>query len=104
MTLILWIAFGMISFGVGEYFSKKYADTSLKSFGIFAWFGWIISSFCFLPSITRYNSLSILGTMWNILYVLITLSVGLIIFREPVTTTQAIGLVLGVIAIVLLTI
>ena len=94
----------MIFYAFGEYFSKRYANTSLKHFGFLAVFLWSFNSFCFLPAISKFNSLSILGTIWNLLYVFITLFIGLVIFKEPITTIQTIGLVLGVIAIILLTI
>ena len=94
----------MVFYAVGEYYSKKYANTSMAQFGAIAWAGYAINAFCFLPALSKYNSLSILGTIWNLLYVIITLLIGLAIFKEPITTTQMIGLGVAFIAIVLLSI
>ena len=104
MSIVILIFIAMVFYGFGEYSSKMYANTTDNRYGIMAMLGYIVTAFCFLPTIIRYNSLTILGTIWNILYVLITLFIGLVVFKEPVTTTQAIGIVLGIVSIVLLTI
>lgn len=104
MTVTLWIIIAMIFYTIGEYYSKKYANTSLKSFGVIALIGYLVNAFCFLPALSKMNSLTVLGTIWNVLYVIITLVIGLVIFRETITTTQMIGVGLGFISIILLSI
>jgi len=102
MTVTLWILLAMVFYAIGEYSSKVYANTSLYRYGVIAMIGYMINALCFLPALSRMNSLTILGAIWNLGYVFITLFLGLVLFREPVTTTQMIGLVFGIISIVLL--
>lgn len=104
MSVTLWLLIAMVFYAIGEYSSKQYANTTLVKFGVYAMIGYTINALCFLPALSKMNSLTVLGTIWNLGYVFVTLFLGLIIFKEPITTTQIIGLVLGVISIILLTI
>jgi multidrug transporter EmrE-like cation transporter len=100
--LILLVA--MVFYGFGEFFSKMFANTSLSKFGFLALLFYMLNASCFLPAIKKFNSLSILGTIWNIGYMIITLFVGIFIFGESLTTLQIIGIIFGIISIVLLSI
>ena len=104
MNLIVWIlvAMAMVFYSLGEYFSKMYANTLMWKYGLIACMGWTGSALCFLPALQKFNSLSVLGTIWNLGYVMITLFIGICIFRESITTTQIVGLIFGLISIVLL--
>ena len=94
----------MITYGVGEYYSKKYANTSDYRYAVTAMIGYIITAYSFIPAITRMNALTILGTIWNIGYMLITLFLGLVIFKEVISPLQTLGLIFGIISIILLSI
>ena len=102
ISIIPWIIVGMIFYTIGEYYAKKYANTSLKSFGFASLIGYFICTCCFLPALSKYNSLSILGTIWNLLYLIITLFLGIIVFKETLTTVQIVGIGFGFIAIILM--
>lgn len=104
MTVTLWILIAMVFYAIGEYNSKQYANTSFIWYGVIAMGGYMLNALCFLPAISKMNSLSILGTIWNLGYIFVTLFIGLILFHEPITTTQTVGMVLGIIAIILLSI
>ncbi|MGD0577224.1 MAG: hypothetical protein ABSA74_04065 [Candidatus Staskawiczbacteria bacterium] len=94
----------MVFYGFGEFFSKMFANTSLSKFGFLALLFYTFNAVCFLPAIKKFNSLSILGTIWNICYVIITLFIGIFIFGESLTTLQIIGVIFGIVAIILLSI
>ena len=104
MSVTLWLLVAMVFYAIGEYSSKKYANTAAINFAVVAMVGYTINALCFLPAISKMNSLTVLGTIWNLGYVFVTLFIGLCLFREPLTTTQMIGLIFGVISIILLTI
>ena len=104
MSVISWILIAMVFYAIGEYSSKEYANTSLYRYGVVAMSGYMLNALCFLPALSKMNSLTILGTLWNLGYVIVTLFIGLVLFREAITTTQMVGLVMGVISIVLLSI
>jgi multidrug transporter EmrE-like cation transporter len=104
MSVTLWVLTAMVFYAIGEYSSKEYANTSSVKFGVYAMIGYMINALCFLPAISKMNSLVVLGTIWNLGYVFITLFLGLVIFKETLTMIHAVGLVLGVISIILLTV
>ena len=102
--IIVGFIITIIFFGVGEYNSKLYANTHLYRYMVYAMIGYFIESLAFMPTLSRMNSLSILGTMWNLSHGFITLFLGFVIFHESIIATQIAGLILGMIAIVLLAI
>lgn len=104
MSITLWVLIAMVFYAIGEYSSKEYANTSHWRYGAVAMFGYIVNALCFLPALSKMNSLTVLGTIWNLGYVFVTLFLGLVIFKEPLTALQVVGLSLGVISIILLTI
>lgn len=103
-TVFLILIVAMVFYGFGEFFSKMFANTSLSKFGFLALLFYTFNAVCFLPAIKKFNSLSILGTIWNICYVIITLFIGIFIFGESLTTLQIIGVIFGIVAIILLSI
>lgn len=99
-----WILFAMVFYTIGEYYAKKFGNTSDIRFAVVAWVGYAINAMFFFPAISKYNSLSILGTLWNVFYVIITLFIGIVVFKETLAATQVVGLVFAFIAIILLSI
>ena len=104
MTPIIWlfVFVAMLFWGIGDYYSKEFAIHKQYSFMIISFIGYCINSLLFYPSIYRFNSLSILGTISNISYLLITLFVAFVIFKEVVSLRQIIGLILAAISIILM--
>lgn len=94
----------MVFYAIGEYNSKEYANTLQWRYGAVAMFGYMVNAVCFLPAISKMNSLTVLGTIWNLGYVFVTLFLGLVIFKEPISTMQIVGLCFGVVSIILLSI
>ena len=104
MTLIVWlfVFVAMLFWGIGDYYSKEFAIYKQYSFMFISFVAYCINSLLFYSSICRFNSLSILGTISNISYLLITLFVAFVIFKEVVSARQIIGLVLAAVSIVLM--
>jgi multidrug transporter EmrE-like cation transporter len=102
--VFILVLIAMVFYGFGEYFSKMFANTSLPRFVFLSLISYLFTAACWLPAIKKFNSLSVLGTIWNVSYVIITLSIGRFVFHEPLTILQIIGIILGFIAIVLLSI
>ena len=104
ISIIIYYLLAMLLYGLGEYYSKIYAlAPSLKMFGIII-FIYSLSSAAWLPAIQKIKSLSVLGTIWNISYMVITLFLGLVIFKETLTINQIWGIIFGFTSIVLLSI
>lgn len=102
--IILYLLCSVIFFGIGEYYSKKFAinpSIKLASIVILLYAG---GSAMWLPAILKGKTLSTIGTTWNVLSMLTTLIVGVVIFKEVLTTTQIIGIILSFVSIVLISI
>lgn len=92
----------MIFYAAGEILAKIFANTPSTKTGIMAVVFYTLNAMCFLPAIKKFNSLSVLGTIWNVCYVIVTLIVGIFIFHEPLTTIKVVGLIFGLVSIILL--
>ena len=101
---ILWLLLSVIFFGIGEFLSKKFALNpklglfmvliSTSALGMVAW----------LPAIMQKNQLSIVGVMWSVLSLIITVLIGVLIFNEKLSQINLLGILLGIIAVILLSI
>jgi multidrug transporter EmrE-like cation transporter len=98
----IYVVAAMLFYGLGEWSSKLYASTQRYSYAALAMLGYMINALLFLPALTRWNSLAILGTIWNIGYLIITLALGLLVFQERLEPRQVVGLLLGIVAVCLL--
>lgn len=103
-TVALIVLVASIFYGFGEYYSKVYANTaSMKA--LFTALGFYnLTCLCWFPALKRLNSLTVLGTIWNISYAIITIVLGVVIFGETLTVLQIIGIILGIGAIICLSI
>jgi uncharacterized membrane protein len=102
MNLVLLSIIAMVFYSIGEVLSKKYANTGSINFGILAVLAYTIVSTIWLLALRIKNSVAILGTMWDLFYIIIGIFVGLIVFREQLNVYNYIGLVLSIVAFILL--
>ena len=98
----VWLFISAIFFAGGEYLSKHFALAPsinmaslvvvIYSLGVLAW----------LPAIFQKNQLAITGTIWLLLGLAATVSIGLFVFGERLSILQIIGLVFAFISVALL--
>ncbi len=98
----VWIIISGLFFATGEFLSKEFA---LRPG--WALFGFIIlvdvlSVTAWLPAIFQKNQLSITGVIWSLASLMLTVAVGVLLFKEQLTVTKAIGIILGIVAVALL--
>ena len=99
-----WIGLSALFFAAGEYVSKLFAiNPGWSAFLLFIVVD-IISAATWIPAIFEKNQLSVTGVVWSVASVMATVAVGALLFHEKVTTMQVVGLVLGVVAVGLLSI
>ena len=102
MSVILWLLLSTCFFAIGEYLSKKFAlEPSIKLVCYIVPM-YALGSLAWLPAIYRGQTLATVGTMWNVLSMIMTLGVGLFIFHESLTTTQIVGVCFAFVSIILL--
>lgn len=102
--IVVWclIFISMIFYGIGEYYSKKYANNPTLIFAVLSVLFFALNAIGYLPALARWNSLSVLGTIWNVGYFLVTIAMGVFVFQEHLTTQQIVGIVFGLISVILL--
>ena len=98
----VWLLLSTTFFAIGEYMSKKWGANPSWIFAIEVTIVYAIGAFLWLPSLLNNGKLSIVGTMWALLGAVLTVAIGIFIFREEVTIRQTIGIVLAIAALALL--
>lgn len=97
-----WLLLSAVLFGCGEYLSKRWASAPSWKLGAAVVFVDAIGVILWLPALMNRNQLSIVGVLWALLGTVVTLSIGLFIFKESLTWVQWIGIICAFVALVLL--
>ena len=99
-----WLFLSMIMFGSTEILAKKYAVEPLGRYIVWSMMLASVNSIAFMKALQSWNSLSVLGTIWNISYVVVTILIATMMYHEPLTTRQILGFVLACVGVVLMSI
>jgi uncharacterized membrane protein len=94
----------MATYFIGTYHSKRYADTMEMKYAVYASIEFLFTTITWLMILTQVNKLAIIGAIWSICCCFITILLAFMVFNETMTTTQIVGLMFGVVAIVLMSI
>lgn len=101
---ILWLLLSGVFFAIGEFLSKKFALNPKLSLFIILILTSSLGMITWLPAIMQKNQLSVVGVMWSVLSLISTILIGVLIFHEKLTQLNILGIILGVIAVTLLSI
>ena len=104
INYIIWLIISALFFAVGEFLSKKFALSPKFSYVALLLIAYSIGVLAWLPAILQRNSLSVVGTMWSVLSLLATITIGVLIFGEKISMVGIAGIIAAIIAIVLLSI
>lgn len=104
INYIFWLLLSALFFAAGEFLSKKFALGPKFSIVMLIVIVDVLSILAWLPAILQKNSLSIVGTIWSVLSLTVTVFVGIILFGEKLSLTGALGIFAALVAIVLLSI
>jgi len=105
MTKLIWCLFAvaMIFYALGDYFAKLLGNTGKWQYCTWAMIGYSVTSICFLIAMSKWSKLTILGSLWNVTYSILTLIIAFAFFGEKVGPSQLVGLGLGIVSVFLLT-
>lgn len=94
---------GLSAVGVifGDYFAKYWSQHPRPFWLVLTFIAYFLSPFFYVPTLLR-EGLVVTSVVWSILSIIGYLFVGLVIFRETLSGTQTVGVVLGVVALVIL--
>ena len=99
MKLFIFTAIAMVFYFIGEILSKYYANTSYLKWAVLAVLSDLIVYILWLPALQQKNSIALLGTMWTVCFAVISIFVGLIVFREHINGYNYVGLGLALTAL-----
>jgi drug/metabolite transporter (DMT)-like permease len=101
LPLTLLFTVSAVFVGVGDYLAKKWSLVPGWSFCAGALACYFFSSLFYLLTLTR-KGLVVSCVIWSISSIVAFLFVGLIIFHETLSGMQLIGVILGTISLILL--
>ena len=99
---LAWLIISALFFAFGEFLSKKFALAPSLSYVLIIIGIYALGTLAWLPAIFQKNQLSVVGAIWSVLSLIATILIGLLVFNEKLTLTQSAGLVLGLVAVYLL--
>jgi|ERR1039457_4186128 multidrug transporter EmrE-like cation transporter len=101
LPLILLFTVSAITVGAGDYLAKKWSlEPGWSSFaGALACY--FISSFFYLQTLTR-KGLVVSCVIWSIASIFAFLFVGVVVFQETLSSIQLVGIILGTISLIIL--
>lgn len=99
-----WLVLSGLFFAAGEFLSKKFALEPRWLWVSLLFAAYMLGTAAWLPAILSKNSLSVAGTIWSVLSLLATVSIGVLIFGERVSPVSGIGMILAAVSIILLSV
>ncbi len=101
---LVWLIISGIFFAIGEFLSKKFSITPSWPYVALIIFIYALGTLSWLPAILQKNQLSITGTIWSVIGLLMTIFIGVIIFGEKLNALSIAGIIFAIISIILLSI
>lgn len=98
IVLLIISSIGVIS---GDFFAKYWSIKQKAIFFVLAVLGYLVSSFFYIPTLLR-EGLVITSIIWSLLSIIGFLFIGLIIFHEKLTVIQYVGVFIGILALIIL--
>jgi len=102
VNYIIWLIFSSLFFAVGEFLSKKFTLNPNLVLVIIIVVVYSVSVLLWLPAILQKNQLSVVGVMWSVISLLITILIGTIIFGEKLNMLSILGIIFAIISTILL--
>lgn len=100
LVLLIFSACGVV---VGDFFAKYWSIHQRTAFFVLALIGYLISSLFYIPTLLR-EGLVVTSVIWSLLSIMGFLFIGLAVFKEQLTLSQIVGVALGVVALVILSV
>lgn len=99
---MVWLVGSALCFAFGEYLSKRFALAPSVPGVLLVLVAYNLGTLAWLPAILQKNQLSIVGAIWSVMSLLATVSIGVLIFHEFLTTVSILGILFGVLSVALL--
>jgi len=96
---LLWLTISGLFFAGGEYLSKKFILDPRWPILLILLGMYCLGALAWLPALMQQKSLSVVGTMWSVSSLLMTICIGVLIFGERLTAVQIFGVLFAMISI-----
>lgn len=97
-----WLGIAMVFYVVAEYFSKQWGYKPSIQLALPVILGYMIGTICWLAILMYRNEIARMGLVWTTVMTILSLFVGIVIFREKMSLSQGIGAGLGVVGLYLM--
>ena len=98
----VWLCVAMVLYFFGTYVSKLYSISPSNFFFFTSLITFMFVTMCWMPAIEASKQLAVFGAIWSISCFLIQVFIGIVLFREDISITKYIGIGMGAISIILL--
>lgn len=99
MKVIILTVIAVLLYAGGEVISKLYANTGILKYAVIAVLLDAVVFSLWLPALQQKNSVALLGSIWTLCFALASTIVGLLIFKEHLSTSNYIGLGIALVAL-----
>ena len=103
--LPIWLLLSVSALGIitGDYFAKFWSINQRTIFVVLAICGYAVSSFFYIPTLLK-QGLVITSLIWSLLAIIGFMFVGLYLFHETLTPMQWVGVGVGIISLIILSV
>lgn len=103
LPVFAWILISVLFNAFGEFASKTWANSPTWWELALVVGAYALSGLFWLPALYLHNNLALLGTLWFVVAIVLTVLIGTLFFHEQLTITQWFGIGFALVAILLLT-
>ena len=103
VPLLILVILAASSVITGDYFAKYWSENQKPSFLIFAFLGYFLSGFFYVPTLLK-SGLIVTSVVWALLSTIGFLVIGVVIFNEQLSLLQMTAAGLGIISLLLFSI
>jgi multidrug transporter EmrE-like cation transporter len=91
-----------VLYGAGEYCSKLWSQRPSIGLTILVVISYSLGALIWLPALRAHGNLGILTTIFSVVGTVVGVLIGLLLFHEPVSVKQFVGIGLALVSIALL--
>ena len=102
INYFVWLIISALFFATGEFLSKKFALNPSSMYVVYILLSYSAGVLTWLPAILQKNQLSVVGTIWSVLSLLTTITIGVLIFNEKINFRIGLGILFAIVSIALL--
>lgn len=100
--MFFWLTLSVLVFGVGEYLSKRWTMEPTFWSAAAIIIPYMAATWLWLPALKAGKNLSTTGVAWSVMSSLVTVCLGIFFFKEKLSITNYVGLVMAILSLILI--